>query len=101
MDLNFYELKEALEVASSLVVPVAGIAISFFSWKKTGEIDLHKTLEHAKDVFQIVQKLIDDGTEENEAIKKGVEEIQKIRGHKISKKMKRKAEARIRSLLGK
>ena len=64
-----------------------------------GEIDLRKTMEHAEDVIEIVQKLIKEGTETQEAISAGVEAIEKIRGHKISPKLRRKAEFRIKTLL--
>ncbi len=97
MDLE--SISNIASLLANLVTPVAGIILAIFGWKKTGEIDLRKTMEHAEDVIEIVQKLIKEGTETQEAISAGVEAIEKIRGHKISPKLRRKAEFRIKTLL--
>jgi len=56
MDLE--SISNIASLLANLVTPVAGIILAIFGWKKTGEIDLRKTMEHAEDVIEIVQKLI-------------------------------------------
>ena len=99
MDLE--SIKTIAELLSALVIPVAGVILALFGWKKTGEIDLRKTLSHAEDVVGIVQKLIKEGKDTGSAIHEGINMIEEIRGHKISAKMRRKAEFRLKSLIGK
>ena len=99
--MDLASIKEIAELLSALVTPIAGLVLAFFGWKKTGEIDLRKTLTHAEDVIEIVQKLIKEGKDTGSAIQEGINMIEKIRGHKISKKMRRKAEFRLKSLIGK
>ena len=98
--MGLLEIKDLAETLAALVTPVAGILLSIYSWKKTGEIDLRKTLIHAEDVFHLVKKLIAEGEEEERALESGIQEIEAIRGHKISARLKRKAAAKLRSLLG-
>ena len=97
MDLE--SISNIAGLLANLVTPIAGIVLAIFGWKKTGEIDLRKTMAHAEDVIEIVQKLIKEGTATEEAISAGVDEIEKIRGHKINAKLRRKAGFRIKSLL--
>ena len=97
MDLE--SISNIAGLIANLVTPVAGVILAIFGWKKTGEIDLRKTLSHTEDVIGIVQQLIKEGKGTQEAITLGVNEIEKIRGHKISSKLRRKAEFRIKSLL--
>ena len=97
MDLE--SISNIAGLLANLVTPIAGIILAIFGWKKTGEIDLRKTMTHAEDVIEIVQKLIAEGKDTQDAISSGVAEIEKIRGHKISPKLRRKAEFRIKTLL--
>jgi len=99
MDLE--SIKTIAELLSNLVMPIAGIVLAIFGWKKTGEIDLNKTLNHAEDVVRIVQKLIKEGKDTGSAITEGINMIEQIRGHKISAKLRRKAEYRLKTLLEK
>jgi hypothetical protein len=99
MDLE--SIKTIAELLSNLVMPVAGIVLAIFGWKKTGEIDLNKTMTHAEDVVRIVQKLIKEGKDTGSAITEGINMIEQIRGHKISAKLRRKAEYRLKTLLEK
>ena len=91
--------KTVLELGGALVVPIAGIVLGLVSWKQTGKIDLEKTWGHAEDIIHVVAGLIAKGEDPEKAIDKGVDEIQTIRGKKLSKKLRRKAAARIKARL--
>ena len=78
-------LKVAIEVLGVVVALVFAITPVILARVQTGKFDLTKTLEAAEDVAHVVEDI-------EECIKK----IEEIRGKKLSKKMKRKAEARVR-----
>ena len=99
MDLE--NIQTIAQLFTNLVAPVAGIVLALFGWKKTGEIDLRKTMLHVEDVMGTVKALIKEGKDQGEAIMEGINKIEEIRGHKINKKMRRKAEFRIKALLSK
>jgi len=77
-------LKIILELAEFAAAVVLAIVPVIIARIHTGKFELDKTLQAAEDVAGGVEDL-------NEGIKK----IEELRGKKLSKKMKRKAEARI------
>ena len=79
-----YYVDVILNLLSLLVALVIAIAPIIVTRVQTGRFDLLKTLEAAEDVAHV----IDDA---EECIKK----IEEIRGKKLSRKMERKARARV------
>ena len=92
------EIKEYLDFGVALITPIAAIVLSLYGWKKTGEIDLHKTLLHAVDVLHIVKEGVDADGNEEKALNGAVSEVEKLRGKKLSTKLRRKLKARLTSL---
>lgn len=74
----------AIDILSLVIALVIAIAPVVVTRVQTGRFDLLKTLEAAEDVAHV----IDDA---EECIKK----IEEIRGKKLSRKMERKARARV------
>lgn len=91
-------VKDILELSAALVTPIAGIVLSFYGWKQTGRIDLQKTLELAGDVVHIVHKGVGDDGNEEKALNNAVAEVEKLRGKKLSNKLRRKLKARLQTL---
>lgn len=77
-------LNVAIDILSLVIALVIAIAPVIVTRVQTGRFDLLKTLEAAEDVAHV----IDDA---EECIKK----IEEIRGKKLSRKMERKARARV------
>ena len=77
-------LNVAIDILSLVIALVIAIAPVVVTRVQTGRFDLLKTLEAAEDVAHV----IDDA---EECIKK----IEEIRGKKLSRKMERKARARV------
>jgi len=83
---------ENLAEYASVVVELLGIVIAvvfavvpvIICRVQTGKFDLMKTLEAAEDVAHAVEDLDE-----------GIKKIEELRGKKLSKKMKRKAKARM------
>jgi hypothetical protein len=92
------EIKEYLDFGAALITPIAAIVLSLYGWKKTGEIDLRKTLLHAVDVVHIVKEGIDKDGNEEKALNGAVSEVEKLRGKKLSTKLRRKLKARLTSI---
>lgn len=97
MDLS--QLKEVFDLVAAIMIPLTAIVVSIYVWRRTGEIDLGKTLGHVEDVVHIVVDAISSGTDEDKAIAKGVEEVEKLRMKKLGPKLKGKASARIKARL--
>lgn len=102
MDLN--QIKEMASLAAALAIPVASLFHSVYMWKKTGKIDLDKTLQSAGDLVHVIAARVDADPKKDvaKAVADSVGEIESLRGHAISKKLARKGtmhiEAKLREL---
>lgn len=74
MDVDLFQL------AMATAAFVVGGLHAYAQWKKTGKIDLDKTMELAEDVLPEVRKKVLEGVPESEALEHGVELIKKLRG---------------------
>lgn len=92
------EIKEYLDFGFAIIAPISAIILALYGWKKTGEIDLHKTLLHAVDVVHIVKEGVDKDGNEEKALNGAVSEVEKLRGKKLSTKLRRKLKARLTSI---
>ena len=77
----------AVDILGVIVALVFAITPVVVARVQTGKFDLTKTLEAAEDVAHVIEDV-------EECVKK----IEEIRGKKLSKKMKRKAEARVKRI---
>jgi hypothetical protein len=77
----------AVDILGVIVALVFAITPVIVARVQTGKFDLTKTLEAAEDVAHVIEDV-------EECVKK----IEEIRGKKLSKKMKRKAEARVKRI---
>jgi hypothetical protein len=97
--MNLEQVKEILEMLGAIATPVAAIVLSIYGWKKTGQIDLMKTLEHAVDVVNVVKEGIDKDGDEDKALASGIAKVSELRGKTLSAKLQRKLKARIETLV--
>ncbi len=74
----------AVEMLGIVIAIVFAVVPVIICRVQTGKFDLMKTLEAAEDVAHAVKDLDD-----------GIKKIEELRGKKLSKKMARKAKARI------
>jgi hypothetical protein len=74
----------AMEIIKLIVGIVLAVTPVIICRVQTGKFDLVKTLEAAEDVAHTVDSLDE-----------GIKKIEELRGKKLSKKMKRKAKARM------
>ncbi len=74
----------AVELLGIVIAVVFAVVPVIICRVQTGKFDLMKTLEAAEDVAHAVEDLDE-----------GIKKIEELRGKKLSKKMKRKAKARI------
>lgn len=92
------DLIKLAEMAGALATPIAAIALSLYGWKKTGHIDLIKTMELAGDVLHVVREGIAKHGDEDKAIEEAVDAAGALRRKRLSKKLRGKLAARLRSL---
>ena len=82
---NFAEYASvAIELLGVVIAVVFAVVPVIICRVQTGKFDLMKTLEAAEDVAHAVEDLDE-----------GIKKIEELRGKKLSKKMKRKAKARM------
>jgi len=74
----------AVELLGIVIAVVFAVVPVIICRVQTGKFDLMKTLEAAEDVAHAVEDLDE-----------GIKKIEELRGKKLSKKMKRKAKARM------
>jgi len=91
MNPDLSQIKDILDALGALVTPVAGIVVVLYGWKKTGQIDLVKTLDLAGDVLHVVLQ----GGTTDEAVK----EVEKLRKKRLSTKLAGKLKARLDTLV--
>ena len=99
-------MKHFIELAGELALPMLTLIGAVMAWKQTGKIDLVKTLEAAADGIEAVRRHAEDKHEKKEpveakmAISDVLATVEKIRGHKVSKKLEHKVAERVKARLG-
>ena len=89
----------AVGVAAKLAPSIIALVVALISWKVKGKLDLDKTFEAASDIGHVVFDLITAGMGLDEAVAEGVKKIEENRGHKLGSTLKRKATARLSSIV--
>lgn len=85
------------------VIVIVGLAAVAKTLREKDELDLMKTLEAAADAADRVKSKLKEGEEKgikiDELVENAVDKVEKIRGRKLPKKLRRKARERIKTMV--
>lgn len=90
-------------LAEFSVIVIVGLAAVAKTLRDKDELDLMKTLEAAADAADRVKSKLEEGEEKgikiDELVENAVDKVEKIRGKKLPKKLRRKARERIKTMV--